>query len=79
MLKNFKSNVVNSLIAKYESKLSKYTAELEVYLENPVGVGEHGDIVEVVEEKLKQIDSAKSMLETLQNTFTVSSESVEEK
>lgn len=52
---------------KYEAQRAKAKANLKVYYENPVGVGEHGDLVEEMEKALKQLDEANSMLDTIQN------------
>lgn len=50
---------------KYEAQWSKAEANLKVYYENPVGVGEHGDLVEEMEKQVKALDEANSMLDTI--------------
>ena len=47
--------------------MAQAEANVKVYMENPVGVGEHPDIVDEVEKLLKQIKDAKEMLDELKN------------
>ena len=47
--------------------MAQAEANVKVYMENPVGVGEHSDIVDEVEKLLKQIKDAKEMLDELKN------------
>ena len=38
-----------------EGHIAKHVANIEVYLINPAGIGEHSDIIEAIEEELNQI------------------------
>ena len=40
--------LLNAVNSKYTARRDEARANLKVYLSNPVGIGEHGDIVEVV-------------------------------
>ena len=44
-------------------------ADLSVYLENPVGVGEHSDIGEEIERKIKYINEQDGVIESIQKYF----------
>lgn len=44
-------------------------ADLKIYLARPVGVGEHGDISAVVDQKLKEIDDYDSIIDSIQRLF----------
>ena len=59
--------IVDALEKKYEAQMAQAEANVKVYMENPVGVGEHPDIVDEVEKLLKQIKDAKEMLDELKN------------
>tara|TARA_Y100000310_G_C20652018_1_gene799947 strand:- start:1026 stop:1286 length:261 start_codon:yes stop_codon:yes gene_type:complete len=43
--------------------------DLEVYLENPVGVGEHSDIGAEIQKKIEAIDKYDSILGTMISRF----------
>lgn len=45
-------------------------ADLSVYLEHPVGVGEHSNIGDEIEAKIKIIDECDDMIDTIQRYFT---------
>ena len=55
LLKAFKSHA--------QGHIDKHLANVEVYLHNPVGVGEHPDIIEAIEMELKQVAEYDDLLE----------------
>ena len=64
---SYKEVIVDALEKKYEAQMAQAEANVKVYIENPVGVGEHPDIVQEVEKLLKEIKDAKEMLDELKN------------
>ena len=64
-----KNRYVTSIYNQLVGKREELIADLEVYLNNPVGVGEHQNIGEVIKEKIEQIDKYDSMANTLRNHF----------
>ena len=62
-----RSLIIDALEKKYESDISKADATIKVYLENPVGVGEHPQIVDEVDKQISCICKAKEKLEELKN------------
>ena len=64
---SYKDVIVDALEKKYEAQMAQEEANVKVYMENPVGVGEHPNIVQEVEKLLKQIKDAKEMLDELKN------------
>jgi len=61
------AKVKQALIKKYEAQADIARANIEVYQNNMVGVGEHAIMAETIEEEYKKLDDAISMIETLQN------------
>ena len=49
--------------------IDKHVANIEVYLTNPVGVGEHPDIIEAIETEMKQVAEYDDLLEMVQKYF----------
>jgi len=49
--------------------INKHKANVEVYLHNPAGIGEHSDIVEAVEIELKAMAEYEDQLEILDKYF----------
>ena len=62
-----RSLILDALEKKYESDISKADATIKVYLENPVGIGEHPQIVDEVDKQISSICKAKEKLEELKN------------
>ena len=49
----------------YISERDKHVLDLEVYLSNPVAIGEHSDIAEEIRKKIELIDKYDSIVSTL--------------
>ena len=49
--------------------IDKHVANVEVYLTNPAGIGEHSDIIEAIEVEMKQIAEYDDMIEMLDKYF----------
>jgi len=49
--------------------IDKHIANVEVYLANPVGIGEHSDIMEAVEMEVEQIAKYDDQLEMIMKYF----------
>ena len=56
----------SALKAKAEAEKLEGLATLNIYVTNPAGIGEHPQVVEEAYEALKKVDSAESVLETLE-------------
>jgi hypothetical protein len=64
---SYKEVIVDALEKKYEAQMAIAESNIKVFMENPVGVGEHPNIVQEVEKLLKEIKDAKEMLDELKN------------
>ena len=65
MNKQIPQNIHSALVKKYEAKVDMAKANLAVYENNMVGIGEHQILVETIAEEYKKLDAAISMLDTL--------------
>lgn len=63
----------DDILAAFESHakghIDKHRMNVEVYLSNPVGVGEHPDIMEAIEQEMEQIAKYNDMLEMTYKYF----------
>jgi len=50
---------------KYEGEIAEASANLQVYFHNPVGIGEHPEIITEMDKQLEKIAAAKEKLEVL--------------
>ena len=65
--------IMNALVAEAEAKEQKALANLQVYMSNPAGIGEHPDVVAECSKLVKDIAEAREMKETVQNLINESS------
>lgn len=59
------SPLLRAVVAHYEAKQAKALAELDIYLNRPVGVGEHASVTEEVIKLFAELDQAESVTRTV--------------
>jgi hypothetical protein len=60
---------ISGILSQYAGRKEEVVADLSVYLERPVGVGEHSDIGQEIRTKIEEIDRLDSLIETIQKYF----------
>ena len=61
--------LLNALRAYYVGEIEKHKANIEVFLENPTGVGEHPDVVETVSAEVMKVAEYEDALQVLNKHF----------
>ena len=61
--------IIEALIAHAEGHIAKHVMNVNVYMSNAVGVGEHSDILETIEQELESISKYHDQLEMLNKYF----------
>lgn len=61
--------LVEALRLKYEAEIAASKANIQVYIDNPAGIGEHPDLVAAVDEQLVKLAEAEDKLETLTKNY----------
>lgn len=64
-----RQQILDAIRKHAEGHIAKHVANVEVYLENAVGVGEHTDILESIEQELSVIETYHAQLELLDTYF----------
>ena len=64
-----RDQMINALLAHAKGDLEKYRANVEVYLNNPTGIGEHSDVMEAVEQELDKIAKYHDQIQVLNKYF----------
>ena len=65
---------INGIVTQYIGKRDETLADLSVVLESSVGVGEHGDIGDVIRDKLEEVDRYDSLIKTVKKYFSAQEE-----
>ena len=55
----------DALIEYYKGIMAKHRYNIEVYLTNPAGIGEHPDIIEAVDTEFTKFVSARDKLDAI--------------
>ena len=61
--------LLKALLSHAQGHLEKHKANVEIYLENSVGIGEHSDVMEAIEKELDMVAKYHDQIEILQKYF----------
>jgi hypothetical protein len=64
-----REQLLEAFVSHATGHIAKHKANVEVYLHNPAGIGEHSDIIEAIEIEMKQIAEYDDMLEMVNKYF----------
>jgi len=65
-----REKLIKAFISHAQGHIDKHVANVEVYLANPAGIGEHSDIMEAIEIEMKQIAEYDDHLEMIKKYFS---------
>lgn len=65
-----REKLIKAFISHAQGHIDKHVANVEVYLANPAGIGEHSDIMEAIEIEMKQIAEYDDHLEMMKKYFS---------
>ena len=63
------NTILMALEKKYESQIAEATANINVYMDNPAGIGEHPDVVAAVDSQVTLMAEAEDKLESLRKNL----------
>ena len=64
-----REQLIKALLAHAQGDIAKHKANVEVYLTNPAGIGEHSIIVEAIEEELNMIAKYQDQIDVINKYF----------
>ena len=64
-----REQMIKALLAHAQGDIEKHKANVEIYLTNPAGIGEHSDIMESIENELNMIAKYQDQIEVIQKYF----------
>ena len=64
-----REQLIKALLAHAQGDIAKHKANSEVYLANPVGIGEHSNIVEAIEGELDMIAKYQDQIDIINKYF----------
>jgi|TARA_X000001036_G_scaffold428071_1_gene457426 hypothetical protein len=64
-----RDQMIKALLAHAQGDIEKHKANVEIYLTNPAGIGEHSDIMDAVENELNMIAKYQDQIDVIQRYF----------
>ncbi len=64
-----REQLLKALLAHAQGDIQKHVANVEVYLQNPAGIGEHSNVVEAMEEELNMIAKYQDQIDIINKYF----------
>ena len=64
-----RDQLLKALLAHAQGDIQKHVANVEVYLNNPAGIGEHSDVVEAIEKEIDTIAKYHDQIEVIKTYF----------
>ena len=64
------SYLLKAMIARLQGEVEVAKANVQVYIKNSAGIGEHAGIVEAIETEVEKIANAEEKIETIQKHFS---------
>ena len=64
-----RDQIIKALLAHAQGDIAKHRANVEVYLTNPVGIGEHSNVMEAIEEELNMIAKYQDQIDVIQKYY----------
>ena len=66
-----RNQIISALLAHAQGDIQKHKMNVEVYLTNPVGIGEHPDVMEAIEQELNMIAKYEDQVSVIKKHFIV--------
>jgi len=64
-----RDTLIKALLAHAQGDIAKHKANVEVYLTNPVGIGEHSNVLEAIEEELNMMAKYQDQIDIINKYF----------
>ena len=63
--------MISALLAHAQGDIQKHKMNVEVYLSNPVGIGEHSNVMEAIENELNMIAKYEDQVSVIKKHFII--------
>ena len=64
-----REQIIKALLAHAQGDIAKHRANVEVYLTNPAGIGEHSNVMEAIEQELNMIAKYQDQIDVIKQYF----------
>ena len=67
--RTLREQMINAALKHAEAHIEKHRMNVEIYLTNPVGVGEHSEVMDEIEKQLDEMARYQDHIDILKNYF----------
>ena len=64
-----RETLIRALLSNYEGEMAKAKANIEIYLKNPMGIGDHSDIISAIDEQVANYAAANEKWDIVSDIF----------
>jgi len=64
-----RETLMKAVVSHAQGHINKHLANIEVYMTNPAGIGEHSDIIEAIEIELEQVAKYDDQIEMIKKYY----------
>jgi hypothetical protein len=64
-----REQIIKALLAHAQGDIAKHKANVEIYLTNPAGIGEHSNVLEAIEQELNMIAKYQDQIDVIKQYF----------
>ena len=64
-----KTSLLDKMVIYLNGKIAYHEANLEVYFNNPAGIGEHPGIIEEMDIQMRKLSEAQDLMEKIELNF----------
>ena len=68
---NLREKTIEALLDEARGEVSKAKANVEIYLHNPVGIGEHSDVLGSIQDQIDIIAKAEERISVIKKHFLI--------
>ena len=66
---NLRYTILNNQIKYYNGLIAKHQQNVDIYLNQPVGIGEHSDVMSAIDSEINAIAQAHEKIEIIKEYF----------
>ena len=66
-----RNQIISALLAHAQGDIQKHKMNVEVYLTSPVGIGEHSNVMEAIEDELNMIAKYEDQISVIKKHFLI--------
>ena len=64
-----REQIIKALLTHAQGDIAKHKANVEIYLTNPAGIGDHSNVLEAIEQELNMIAKYQDQIDVVQKYF----------